>query len=180
MGSRHHTGYKRGSKGSHPFQVFMCVHVNCTQGKKECACVEAAEVCNITEGCVRKISFSTSLCTLLCVLAWSCTSQIEWFFRQCKTLPGKMLEHRIKQKCKQRMPPFTVLVQQRDGLEPHLCWFWPWSSTTAQSFSVMAWWLSQNWSINSYLYNNTLTTLFCPFSEPNLCLQFLNVTRHSS
>lgn len=43
--------------------------------------------------------------------------QIECFFRQCKTLPGKMLERRIKQKCKQRMPPFTPLVQQRDGLE---------------------------------------------------------------
>lgn len=32
------------------------------------------------------------------------------------------------------------------------CWFWPWSSTTAQSFGVMAWWLSQNCSINPYLY----------------------------
>lgn len=74
----------------HSACVCVCAHTRYTGGnKEECACVEAAEVCNITGGCIRRISFSTSLCTLFCVPARSCRVKLNGFPTKCKNITWK-------------------------------------------------------------------------------------------
>lgn len=64
--SDYHTSLRRERKAFPLSSIYVCIL--CT-GKRVCVCARAAIVCNITEGCIQKISFSTSLCTLICVLA---------------------------------------------------------------------------------------------------------------
>lgn len=51
---------------THLSSVCVCVYNKYCTGKRVCVSVWAARVCNITAGYIRKISFSTSPCTLIC------------------------------------------------------------------------------------------------------------------
>lgn len=91
----------------------MWANTQWIRGKKK-GCVEAAEVCNITEGCIWRVSFSTSLCSLLCLPARSCRVKLNGSPTKCRK---HYLERRHIEKSKNKntfLPLFTAAIQRAD------------------------------------------------------------------